>query len=444
MAFPVLAQSRGLALPSDEGTGLVRFSASHALVIGESVYTNGWPSLPGVKDDIAAVRVLLEEQGFDVEVLENKTSADLKKGLDAFFWDYGFDKDIRLLVYYAGHGQTLKLDDVRDMGYIVPSDAPLNIWDERGFKRMAISMELFNTWARNIESRHVLFIFDSCFSGSIFATSRGAVTDTIDYKIASPVRQFISSGSANELVPDKSIFRLQLESALRGREADFNQDGFVSGSELGEYLQTTVTTYSNESQHPQYGKIRDPALDKGDFVFSVGRKWSEVAAAPLIVPPPVVPPPVAEGNFSPASYPDDPAEDNSFTAAVSPSPLPSPSNSFSTGRRVNAGFMNLALGLGSFTMGDWGGGATILGGYAAATGLIVYEIKGLTYDDPAAGVPGAIGLGVAGLTAVYGFVRPFIFQRSGKAAGIMDRTKIDVAPFSGRAGTMRMSYSFSF
>ena len=38
---------------------------------------------------------------------------------------------------------------------------------------------------------------------------------------------------------------------------------------MGEYLQTTVVNYSKGTQHPQYGKIRNPYLDKGDFVFQI-------------------------------------------------------------------------------------------------------------------------------------------------------------------------------
>jgi len=38
---------------------------------------------------------------------------------------------------------------------------------------------------------------------------------------------------------------------------------------LGEYLQTTVVNYSKGTQHPQYGKIRNPYLDKGDFIFQI-------------------------------------------------------------------------------------------------------------------------------------------------------------------------------
>jgi formylglycine-generating enzyme required for sulfatase activity len=215
------------------------------------------------------VKRLFEEQGFTVETIENENSRNLKSKIEDFLNTYGYEEDTRLLLYYAGHGHTLKLGGDRDMGYIVPVDAPDPNKNTRGFQQLAIPMQQFDTWAKMITSRHVLFIFDSCFSGSVFATSR-AVPGIIDYKIANPVRQFIASGAADETVPDKSVFRTQLEAALRDRGADVNQDGYVSGTELGDFLQSTVVNYSYNSQHPQYGKIRDAALDKGDFVFVVG------------------------------------------------------------------------------------------------------------------------------------------------------------------------------
>jgi len=88
----------------------------------------------------------------------------------------------------------------------------------------------------------------------------------ISNKTANPVRQFISAGGADEPVPDRSIFKEQLIEGLKG-EADLNGDGYITGTELGEFLQEKIVNYSRDGQHPQYGKIRDPKLDKGDFVF---------------------------------------------------------------------------------------------------------------------------------------------------------------------------------
>jgi formylglycine-generating enzyme required for sulfatase activity len=274
----LMAQDRGLVVVAKDGTTLTSFKDSEALVIGESAYSQGWPKLDGVKDDVAAVKKLFTEMGFRITLVQDADSKTLTDKINQFLDDYGYDKDSRLIVYYAGHGATLKLDGGRDMGYIVPIDAPSYVKDDKGFKKKAIAMQQFDTWSKQIESRHVLFLFDSCFSGSVFATSR-ALPGIIDYKMANPVRQFITSGAADETVPDKSIFRRQLEAGLRNGEADTNHDGYVSATELGDFLQTTVVNYSNESQHPQYGKIRDPALDKGDFVFALAKSGSQLAAA---------------------------------------------------------------------------------------------------------------------------------------------------------------------
>ncbi len=46
-----------------------------------------------------------------------------------------------------------------------------------------------------------------------------------------------------------------------------NNDSYITGEELGSYLQENVVNYSRKAQHPQFGKINNPKLDKGDFVF---------------------------------------------------------------------------------------------------------------------------------------------------------------------------------
>ncbi len=47
-----------------------------------------------------------------------------------------------------------------------------------------------------------------------------------------------------------------------------NGDEYVTGTELGMYLTEKVLGYATY-QTPQYGKIRDPDLDEGDFVFQI-------------------------------------------------------------------------------------------------------------------------------------------------------------------------------
>jgi hypothetical protein len=87
-----------------------------------------------------------------------------------------------------------------------------------------------------------------------------------------------------------------------------------------------------------------------------------------------------------------------------------PYDEFTVGRRVGAGFLNLAAGLGSYMMGDWRGGLVVSAAMGAAAGLVAWELS-LAYGDPYIGVPGAAALGVAGAGVVFGIIRPLLYHK---------------------------------
>ncbi|HKQ72316.1 MAG TPA: tetratricopeptide repeat protein, partial [Blastocatellia bacterium] len=233
---------------------------------------NGWRKLPGVKTDIEQVSEALRKQGFNVITKLNPTQEELDKALRDFTGDYGVKQRNRLLIWFAGHGHTENLSDGREQGYIVPLDAPDPSRDLPGFRRRAVSMNQVEAYALGIESKHVLFIFDSCFSGAIFDVRSGnTVPPEIESKIAGPVRLFIASGTKDQKVPDDSMFRNYFVRALDG-EGDLNSDGYVVGEELGIYLSGRVASDSRESQTPRYGRIKDARLNIGDFVFVLPRR----------------------------------------------------------------------------------------------------------------------------------------------------------------------------
>lgn len=250
------------------------YDGSYALIIGESNYTNGWDNLPGVKTDVSEVRAALERQGFAVETEINLTSDNFKARVDRFIGDYGYQKNNRLLIYFAGHGHTQKSADGRDLGYIVPVDAPLPERDELGFRRKAVSMDTIQAYARQIEAKHALFVFDSCFSGKLISRDKITIPPVIEENFVYPVRQFITAAAANQCVPDDSVFRKAFVRGLDG-EADRNSDGYIMGSELADYLKEKVTNSTDRTQTPQYGKIRDIELNRGDIVFISKKKVNE-------------------------------------------------------------------------------------------------------------------------------------------------------------------------
>ena len=296
-----LASTRGTVhgqyqIPLKDKSGRVAraysYKASHALVIGISDYTRGWPRLPAVKKDVKEVTQALENNGFQVEVVENPSLAELHKAYEGFILQYGLEPDNRLLFYFAGHGYTIRPTYAPNdpEGYIVSRDAPLPTEDPTIFRGQVMGIEEFASMARKIEARHVLFLFDSCFSGArSFALSSATPSDLtgpLTEQTAEPVRQFISSGTADQKVPDDSEFRRQSIKALEG-EADRNGDGHVTGSELGRFLQEKVTAWSRGAQTPVYGKIFDSRLDKGDFIFPLAPPVQPPVTFPL---PPELPP----------------------------------------------------------------------------------------------------------------------------------------------------------
>ncbi len=265
-----LAQSRAIrpvTIQIPDGEQVELYKGSYALVIGASDYQdNAWSDLSSVGEDVKAVRQALEGQGFQVQTVMDPTEDDLIDEINDFIDAHGYEQDNRLLFYYSGHGYTQERNG-RKFGYLVPVDAPSPYDNEREFFRKSLKMEQVLSWAKQIESKHALFVFDSCFSGSVLQSRAVAVPEDISYSTAKPVRQFISAGSANQTVPAISVFRPLFIRGING-QADLDQDGYVTGVELGMYLQKQVPRYQ-KGQTPQYGKILDPYLDEGNFVFEV-------------------------------------------------------------------------------------------------------------------------------------------------------------------------------
>ncbi len=243
------------------------YSGYYALVIGCSDYRRGWPSLPNPVKDAQEIANALKGLGWEVDLLTNPEGEQMKVALNQLVVGPGQDPEKAILVWYSGHGETLEEADGTKLGYLVPVDAPLAKRNEAQFMGVAIDMRQIETIAKRIRSKHVLMAFDSCFSGAIFSMVRAAPSEFIQEKVSMPVREFITAGREDEKVPDKSMFKTCFIQAIQSRFADRNEDGYVTGEELGSYLQEKVVNYTKRAQHPQFGKINNPNLDKGDFVF---------------------------------------------------------------------------------------------------------------------------------------------------------------------------------
>ena len=260
-----------ITVRTQQGEEIELYKDSHALVVGNGSYTGGWSQLSGVLQDVDEVADVLEEHGFSVTLKKDLTKPEFEKVFADFVVNAGGNPYNRFLFYYAGHGYTQKMATGEALGYLVMVDAPLPEKDAVNFKRKATDIASLIMQARPAQSRHVLFMFDSCVSGTILNLQAGVTPEHISNRVKQPVRQFITAGRANEQVPGHSVFKREFLDLIQGKTKDPFPDGYVTGEELGAHLAMTVPEYNNGAQHPQHGKIMDPKLNKGNFVFVLPR-----------------------------------------------------------------------------------------------------------------------------------------------------------------------------
>ncbi len=171
----------------------------------------------------------------------------------------------RLLVFFAGHGRTVTPPSGPQLGYLVPIDA-----DEDRITSTGISMSEIWTWSNLIPAKHILFVMDCCHSGLAAIRAGGLSPLHPDYfaKIISQrVRQIITAGEADQQVIEDSgqgLFMRLFIQALRG-DADILGRGYVTGSDLGQYLTLRVYEASQGRQKPIFRYLEG----NGDFVFTL-------------------------------------------------------------------------------------------------------------------------------------------------------------------------------
>ena len=261
------------------------FTGSHALLIGNSNYNAPWTKLPRVIDDINEVGRVLNEQGFTVHSEIDVRSDSFRIVIENFVQEFGSTPEHRILIYYAGHGGSPE-EEGEKAGYIVPIDAPHYNDDPTGFAQSSISMDDFASYALDqVEARHGLYIFDSCFSGTVLGAIAGrqptepaslipnrsdkGTPEPIYRAATNKVIQFIVSGTAEQTVPDYSVFRRRFVAALESKVNKFFYQNYITGDELGFYLSEQVAIDSDRIKKPQHPQsiIVNTAEERGNFLF---------------------------------------------------------------------------------------------------------------------------------------------------------------------------------
>ena len=250
-----------------------------------------WKTLDNAVNDVDRMRETLRE-GFDFEtpdewILRNEqaTSNAIRQLID----DLGrnLQPDDNLVFFYAGHGAERPTifdgEIVSRTGYIVPAGVKAPVEDAPS---QYLEIDRLLADLAGLPPRHVLVIFDSCYSGLALDgdfKTRGGGTQQASDLLSRRSRRVLTSAQADQLAadggaefPGNSLFTGWLTEGLRraadglddGRPSpDADDDGMITVTELFAFVSGRVGTASESRQTPDFGAFKFD--NRGELVLTL-------------------------------------------------------------------------------------------------------------------------------------------------------------------------------
>ena len=247
------------------------YDRSYAIIIGINEYQNISDLDYAVNDAVSVKNMLINQFNYakeDIKLLINKEAN--KDNIEQVLSNITLlaNENDRIIVFFAGHGETMSLPDGGEMGYLLPVDGR-----QENLYASAIPMNDLKDLSHISKAKHMLFLIDACYGGLAAVGTRGLTpSKTPNYleKITNiKARQIITAGGSDEEVMEKpewghSVYTMNLLRALKDGLADTNGDGYITAGELGLYLNEKVTIDSENQQTPQSRRLTS---HEGEFIF---------------------------------------------------------------------------------------------------------------------------------------------------------------------------------
>ena len=228
----------------------------HAILIAEKDYRDKkFPTLPGTLADMRKMyKILTTNYTFDpknTDTLVNATRQTILQKLISKANE--LTENDNLFVFYAGHGMMKKMPDGKEEGYLVPSDAGIDITSS--YIRSGDLVEAI----KYSNAKHILFTADACFAGTLFRDIPTDAPSIVREAYKNKSRKFLSSGNRT-IVPDKSDFIEYFRLALQE-----NKEKYITADQL---IYNFKAAYQNATQMLlQYSPIANVDDNGGQFVF---------------------------------------------------------------------------------------------------------------------------------------------------------------------------------
>ena len=199
--LPILLFAYGLAITTED-----IYDNSYALIIGIDKYQNVQPLNYAVKDAESIQDILVNTFDFPKDNVislfnEDATYQNIRKQFSEI--TKSSEENDRVLIFFAGHGETLDLPEGGEQGYLLPYDG-----DRDDLYLTAVPMGELKQIAFMSKAKHILYLVDACYGGIAAIGSRGLDSKTTPHYIEkitrNKARQIITAGGRGERVIEKS------------------------------------------------------------------------------------------------------------------------------------------------------------------------------------------------------------------------------------------------
>ncbi len=251
---------------------------NYLFAVGIDQYTKWLKLGNAVNDAKGIVELLTQSFGFEtpVEPLFNEkaTKANITKSLGKV--RRMLKPEDNLFIFFAGHGVTLTDtvgDQIIESGYIVPVDGAGLESDDRD---TYFKIDPFLNRISLFPARHINLVLDACHSGLALGSEASSYRAEVMYEMeleSKISRRVLTSARAEQLasdvgpLSDHSLFTGMLVDGMQTGKADIDKNGLITTSELGLYLEQSVSDFSKGRQIPDFGSF---GLDqRGEMTFEL-------------------------------------------------------------------------------------------------------------------------------------------------------------------------------
>ncbi len=257
-----ISSSRSILVGADALANAVAIDRKdYALLFATDQYDNFADLVNPIDDAHSIGKMLKENYGFEVEIVENPNQEDVFIKLSEYA-QRKFKPQDQLMIFFAGHGY---FDETFGEGFVVAK----NSLENDKAKTTYISHNRLRGILQSNPSEHIFLAMDVCFGGTfdpVIASARGFESgETSDNeflvrKLSQRTRKYLTSGGKDYVsdgVPGKhSPFTLKMLQAL---SEGGGSDRVVTLSELKTYVEKL-------KPEPRLGSFGDDKTDS-DFIF---------------------------------------------------------------------------------------------------------------------------------------------------------------------------------